>query len=373
MAKFIDTIKGTVGKIKELWTDDSDILADDEILEEYADEVVIAKKSEIVSGRDSKSVAHQEKIPERQPKIETQAPAARKTAQPATLYAHENKYTGAVAYDDNSTVAFSVAGNTSFKPKTEHTETLTVAAKTNETFGDRNISAEITPVKPAATYSQTAAPAARTNTEPVKGFSFSSVNEPATFGSRPSVSLDSTAPATSRASAIVNEEPEIVRAKAPVGFNTSGAGSTGTQNYNPARTNSGGRGMEKMTVQILKPTDISEASEASNLLKNGIIVIAELSGIADKNARVRYSDFLCGCCKGCDADFREIVPVDAANSVLIAVPTGLTLKMPVEKVRETPAATSQATPGAKVNEQVDSLFSNLDISNSQGFRGYGRY
>ena len=58
MAKFIDTIKGTVGKIKELWTDDSDILADDEILEEYADEVVIAKKSEIVSGRDSKSVAH---------------------------------------------------------------------------------------------------------------------------------------------------------------------------------------------------------------------------------------------------------------------------------------------------------------------------
>ena len=29
MAKFIDTIKGTVGKIKELWTDDSDILADD--------------------------------------------------------------------------------------------------------------------------------------------------------------------------------------------------------------------------------------------------------------------------------------------------------------------------------------------------------
>ena len=74
---------------------------------------------------------------------------------------------------------------------------------------------------------------------------------------------------------------------------------------------------------------------------------------------------------GCSAI--EIVPVDAANSVLIAVPTGLTLKMPVEKVRETPAATSQATPGAKVNEQVDSLFSNLDISNSQGFRGYGRY
>ena len=108
MARFIDTIKGTVGKIKELWTDDSDILADDEILEEYADEVVIAKKSEIVSGSDSKSAAHQEKIPERQPKIETQAPAARKTAQPATLYAHENKYTGAVAYDDNSTVAFSV-------------------------------------------------------------------------------------------------------------------------------------------------------------------------------------------------------------------------------------------------------------------------
>ena len=54
--------------------------------------------------------------------------------------------------------------------------------------------------------------------------------------------------------------------------------------------------MEKMTVQILKPTDISEASEASNLLKNGIIVIAELSGIADKQSADDLAKlFLAGC------------------------------------------------------------------------------
>ncbi len=370
MAKIVDTIKGAVGKIKELWTDDSDILADDEILEEYAGDVVISKeKSKTVTGE---SAGRQAKIPERQPKTETLEPAARKTAQAPSLYAHENKYTGDVSYDDNRSVIFSVAGNTSFRTKPE-TTVMPVAAKAGDSFGDRNISAEITPVKTAASVTTTSQPAARTTSEPVKGFTFSSVNEPATFGSRPSVSFGSDAPATSRASAIVNEDPEIVRAKAPVGFSTAGAISTSTQNYNPARTNIGGRGMEKMTVQILKPTDISEASEASSLLKNGIIVIAELSGIADKNARVRYSDFLCGCCKGCDADFREIVPVDAANSVLIAVPTGAALKMPIEKVREAAPATSQATPGAKVNDQVDSLFSNLDISGSQNFRGYGRY
>ena len=116
----------------------------------------------------------------------------------------------------------------------------------------------------------------------------------------------------------------------------------------------------KTTVQILKPANISEASEASALLKKGVIVVAVLSGISDKNARVRYSDFLCGCCKGCDADFCEIVPVDAADAVLMAIPGNVTLVQPVKEQEK--KAEEPVTSDLKMDTQINNMFMGVDIT-----------
>ena len=110
--------------------------------------------------------------------------------------------------------------------------------------------------------------------------------------------------------------------------------------------------MENMTVQVLKPTEISEATAAGSLLKKGIVVICNLSEIPDKNTRIRFSDFLCGCCKGCDADFSEIISVESPNAVLIAVPSSVTLKnaAPATKVEEKPTPAPIEIDGPDISD-----------------------
>ena len=110
--------------------------------------------------------------------------------------------------------------------------------------------------------------------------------------------------------------------------------------------------MDKVTVQILKPTEISEATAAGTLLKKGIVVICNLSEIPDKNTRIRFSDFLCGCCKGCDADFTEIISVESPNAVLIAVPSSVGLKNVVETppADDTARAPKTEVPGPDLSD-----------------------
>lgn len=129
----------------------------------------------------------------------------------------------------------------------------------------------------------------------------------------------------------VNAEPvKRPQVRTSVGFNTATA-SASTSGYTPSKLATGSRSIsaDKFSVQVLRPTNVEDVNEACTLLKDGNVVMTVLSGISDRNARLRYLDYLSGCCKGCDADFREIVKVDSIDAVLIAAPKGIGLKFPI--------------------------------------------
>jgi len=133
------------------------------------------------------------------------------------------------------------------------------------------------------------------------------------------------------------------RIKSAVGFNTGFATAQTQSSFTSSRLSTGGRGMvaEKAAVQVLTPTKVEDVGEACAYLKEGAVVMAVLSGITDKSTRMRYLDYLCGCCKGCDADFKEVVSVESSDCVLVAAPRGIGLKTPQEKQTVVEAAPAQ--------------------------------
>ncbi|MBR5059837.1 MAG: cell division protein SepF [Clostridia bacterium] len=340
-----DGIRNGFGKIQRLWSDDVSIEEDVE---------VIGGTSEVVTSEEPKDTITMEPV-------DKSAPATRdtliyngrnrKTEQTSSdpkesapsIYAHENDYTGDRGYDDNSNVSFSVSKNTGFKVRPART------------------------MPAAASASSTVVSDVRRDTQPVKGYSFSAANEPTSFGITPTIRFDAEIPTSVKPQkSVTDNDAGHVRAKAAVGFNTTAAMSSqqSASFSGTTRTNTtiGGKAMDnKTTLQILKPTNISEASEASALLKRGVIVVAVLSGITDKNARVRYSDFLCGCCKGCDADFCEIVPVDATDAVLMAIPGNVTLVQPVREQKEK-AVEEPINSDLKMDTQINNMFMGVDIT-----------
>lgn len=160
-----------------------------------------------------------------------------------------------------------------------------------------------------------------------------------------------------------NEQTVQNTVKASVGFNTATTSATPNSSYTASRI-SGGRSMtsDKYSVQVLRPTTVEEVNEACTLLKDGNVVMTVLSGIADRTARLRYLDYLSGCCKGCDADFKEIVKVDSIDAVLIASPRGIGIKFPipaasVENTQTT--ATGAASSAASASSNAASAFANV--------------
>ena len=338
-----DGIRNGLGKIQRLWSDDVSIEEDVE---------VIGGASEIVKTEEVKDTITMEPADKSAPatrdtlifkgrshKNEEISADSKGSAQ--SIYAHENVYTGDKGYEDNSSVSFSVSKNTGFKVRPART-------------------------MPAAAVSSSGATDIRRDTQPVKGYSFSAASESSSFGINPTVTFDAPVPTSLKPQkSVTDNDAGHVRAKAAVGFNTTAAMSsqqnTSFSGTTRANTTIGGKAMDnKTTVQILKPANISEASEASALLKKGVIVVAVLSGISDKNARVRYSDFLCGCCKGCDADFCEIVPVDATDAVLMAIPGNVTLVQPVREQKE--KAEEPVTSDLKMDTQINNMFMGVDIT-----------
>ena len=245
-----------------------------------------------------------------EPKSQIQKSAIKET-KTENLYGNKNRYTGSLAYDDSKTVDFSVG-------------------KSSE-------------IRRTAAASETVKPVAASETFEVKDMSVSIASEPVIAEKQRNTYLKNNTVTNFEPSFSIDDDTEVTKSRAPMGFNTNSAIKTPTLNFAAEsggngggvsiKTNSinGGRKMDNVTVQVLNPVDINEAEEAGNLLKKNIIVVAVLSGIADKNARVRYSDFLTGCCKGCDAEFKAIVPVELTDSVLVAVPKGVKLSMPSEK------------------------------------------
>lgn len=269
------------------------------------------------------------------------------------LYAHQNDYTGRRSYDDNSSVAFSLASNTSFGSRRPEPETIP-APSSSVIFGSRPSESTFSGSKPlsaSATGSTFSDRAALSEVD----FSYSGAKEPVTFGSRPVTRYDA-APATPDVEQNnTGDDVKTVKAKAVVGFNTTGStgSSSSATGYTSQRnTRYGGVAMDNLTVQVLKPTEISEATAAGSLLKKGVVVICNLSEIPDKNTRIRFSDFLCGCCKGCDADFSEIISVESSNAVLIAVPSNVTLKnaAPAPKAEEKPQSAPIDIPAPDMSD-----------------------
>lgn len=182
------------------------------------------------------------------------------------------------------------------------------------------------------------------------------------------------------------EKPATNQVKASVGFNTASASTNPTPSYTASKVTSSARpsSSDKYSVQVLRPTNVEDVNEACTLLKEGNVVMAVLSGIGDRNARLRYLDYLSGCCKGCDADFKEIVKVDSIDAVLIASPRGIGIKFPVPAAAE-PAAPAQAstTPASNASafanvfgttneapvsrpSAFSSVFGNVDLGGGEG-------
>lgn len=159
--------------------------------------------------------------------------------------------------------------------------------------------------------------------------------------------------------------------KASVGFNTATAAASASTTFSPTRFTTGGRAMtsEKVSVQILKPTKVEDVSDACALVKDGNIVMANLCGIPDMTSRLRYLDYLSGCCKGCDAEFKEVVKVESADCVLVATPKGIGIKSPavqapVMEMPETQPAQSSEKPNRP--SAFSSVFGNVDLGGGQG-------
>lgn len=182
------------------------------------------------------------------------------------------------------------------------------------------------------------------------------------------------------------EKPATNQVKASVGFNTASASTNPTPTYSASKVTASARpsSSDKYSVQVLRPTNVEDVNEACTLLKEGNVVMAVLSGIGDRNARLRYLDYLSGCCKGCDADFKEIVKVDSIDAVLIASPRGIGIKFPVPAAAE-PAAPAQAstTPASNASafanvfgttneapvsrpSAFSSVFGNIDLGGGEG-------
>ncbi|MCR5694789.1 MAG: cell division protein SepF [Clostridia bacterium] len=353
-------VKGVVSKVKDFVLDlfrpvqEEDLYGDDEVFEteepvKEAPAVFMSEKSEPAETGSEEITAEKVNTPGdrlEEKKKESFGFSSRR------LYAYSNDYTGSRGYDDNSSVAFSLAGNTSFGRR--RTETVEMPAS-SVVFSEPATA----PVRPStSTVAASAAGDKVTDSEssPEINYSYSGSRAPATFGSTPITRYETSAPARDVRTAAAGDDSVTVRAKAVVGFNTNGAsgGSSAASGYTGQRTSKyGGMTMDNTTVQVLRPTEISEATAAGSLLKKGIVVICNLSEIPDKNTRIRFSDFLCGCCKGCDADFSEIISVESPNAVLIAVPSNVTLKNAVEttKTEEKPAAAPQLDiGGADLND-----------------------
>ncbi len=317
------------------------------------------------------------------------APAAEtKKSQTNNIYANSNNYIGD-GYEDLTDVNFSVAKSASFEEEpqldqddlleeTIISETTIAAAGKFKGFVDTRFLFE---------GQKAEASAAVVNTEPVREVNFT-----------PVVPLDEIfAPKKQETVAEVKEireerKPEIVAkpsaqesigvkadnvVKASVGFNTATA-TVNTTSFTSSKFTTGGKTMasEKISVQILKPTRVEDVSEACSILKEGSIIMAVLSGIPDKNARLRYLDYLSGCCKGCDADFKEIVKVDSIDCVLVAAPRGVGLKFPVLQAYATQqAAQTQeeesdeqeaVKPQAERPSAFSSVFGNVDLGGGKG-------
>ncbi len=336
-------------------TEDEDVLADNEV---YEDDVKDWEEPAV-----SMSVEPAEVMQQEDSRVEASDSLKSETEEDqkddysfgrSFLYAHKNDYTGKRGYDDNPGVAFSLEGDTSFG--TKRRESPRPAPSSSVVFGGSDSSPAVSPVTRTAAIAAAASSSDITDSsETEKGYSYSGAKEPATYGSRPAARFDAAHDALDVQPVRPADDTNTVRAKAVVGFNTTG--STGSQSaqvgFNAQRkTNYGGVTMENMTVQVLKPTEISEATAAGLLLKKGIVVICNLSEIPDKNTRIRFSDFLCGCCKGCDADFSEIISVESPNAVLIAVPSSVTLKnaAPAPKVEEKPAPAPIEIDGPDISD-----------------------
>ena len=337
-------------------TEDEDVLADNEV---YEDDVTDLEEPAVSMSAEPAAVES-----DRQDSSYIEANDGKDSATEESkddysfgrsfLYAHQNDYTGKRGYDDNSSVAFSLDRDASFGSK--RTAVSRPAPSSSVVFGGQDAGVPVSPVTRTSVVTATAGDSDITDTSDVeKGYSYSGAREPARFGSRPITRFDAKPDVASLEPVRAEDDRKAVIAKAVVGFNTTG--STGSQaaqtGFNAQRkTNYGGVTMENMTVQVLKPTEISEATAAGSLLKKGIVVICNLSEIPDKNTRIRFSDFLCGCCKGCDADFSEIISVESPNAVLIAVPSSVTLKnaAPATKVEEKPAPAPIEIDGPDISD-----------------------
>ena len=349
--------KGVAEKFKNLLVglfspaEEDDILSDDEVLERDADNGTPA----VFMQSETPAVADFEEV-ESEPVADSFEREEERREEPFSagpdfLYAHQNDYTGRRGYDDNSSVAFSIAGNTSFGR--ERRPSFELPAQPSTVVFGGSSSAAPSPRSTSTVAASTDDAVNATKSRPETDFSFSGAREPASFGSRPITRFDASQPEIHTAPELTGDTG-TVKAKAVVGFNTSGASGTGASGgYSSSRNSSyGGSTMDKITVQIIKPTEISEATAAGTLLKKGIVVICNLSEIPDKNTRIRFSDFLCGCCKGCDADFTEIISVESPNAVLIAVPSSVGLKNVVETppADDAPKAPKTDVPGPDLSD-----------------------
>ena len=250
------------------------------------------------------------------------------------IYGNINDYAVDSASDFEPKYSFIIDEEASFEPVAEElTETSAVAFDSNASFGDFSIN-----------------------------FSFDDdLPEVPVRAEKPSV------PEIKKAEPSLNTANVV---KGSFGFNTTNkaAGSSYAAKPATAAKNTFSSGL---TVDILRPTKVDDVAEACAKIKEGIIVVAVLSGISDKNVRLRYLDYFSGCCKGCDANFKEVVRVDSSDCVLVAVPSGVNLQLPVDAAAAmAAAATAEPAPAPKqVSSQppFDNLFSsaNFDSNDSQ--------
>lgn len=364
-SEFFAGAKNVATKIKDYVVGVFSPLEEDALLEE--DEVF--EEDDVKNNKPAVSMSEQRKeIPERtrrpapQPReverIQRPAPVEARERRPepaaasrGSIYAHRNEYTGIDSYEDNSSVDFSLARNTSFerRPAVER-----VPASSSVVFGNTRPSepAQSVPFASPVTASGNRGSEIRGSASAERDFSFSGATEPVTFRSRPNTRYESRTLAFGSEPVKADDNAEAVRAKAVVGFNTTAAAGTpsGTPYSGGAAraTNYGGKSMDNLTVQVLRPKEISEASFVGSLLKKGIVVVCNLSEIPDKNTRIRFSDYLCGCCKGCDASFSEIISVESSTAVLIAVPSNVNLINSVDAPQAPAEDKTKAKPAPKV-------------------------